>query len=344
MQTLTRRSALMLSAGALPGATGGALRKPHALRPGDTVAVIMPSTHVPDPDRLANAARTVEFFGLKMRPGRFLGRRTWNFAQSIEERVEDLHDAFRDPEVKAVFCVGGGYGTMQILDRIDYSIIRAHPKIFTGYSDITALHLAFHKLAGLVTFHSPVVLSAFSPYSQQHFRKALFNAEPIGTVANPPESNPLRPAHPWRTIRPGRARGPLVGGNLTLISTTMGTPYEIETRGRILFLEDVGEETYSIDRMLIQLHLAGKFQGIAGLVWGECSDCGPPPFRPSQATPFTLGETIDNIFGRLNVPVLGGLTIGHTADQATLPLGVMATLDASKGELVIEESATIPAK
>lgn len=346
MQTFTRRTAFALAAdAALPTANAQSpLRKPRALQPGDTVAVIMPSTHVPDPDRLANAGRTIEFFGLKMQAGRFLGRRTWNFAHSIDERVQDLHDAFRNPEVKAVFCVGGGYGTMQILDKIDYGLIRANPKIFTGYSDITALHLAFHKLAGLVTFHSPVVLSSFSPYTQKHFRKALFETEPLGVVTNPPESNPLRPAHPWRAIKPGKARGPLAGGNLTLISTTMGTPYEIDTRGKILFLEDVGEETYSIDRMLIQLHLAGKFNGIAGLVWGECAECGPTQFKPSQATPFTLGETIDNIFGRLDVPVLSGLTIGHTLDQATLPLGVMATLDAGKGELTIEESATVPAK
>ncbi|MFN7923479.1 MAG: LD-carboxypeptidase [Bryobacteraceae bacterium] len=300
----------------------------------------MPSTHVPDPDRLANVSRTIEHFGLKLAMGRYVGKRTATFAASIDERVEDMHAMFGNPEIKAVLPIGGGYGTMQILDRLDYGLIRNNPKIFTGYSDITALHLAFHKLAGLVTFHSPVVLSSFSAYTQEHFRKALFETQPIGTIANPAETNPLRPAHPWRTIRPGRARGPLVGGNLTLISTTMGTRYEIDTRGKILFLEDVGEEAYSIDRMLIQLHLAGKLEQAAGIVWGECSDCGPGAYKPSTASPFTLGETVDNVFSRLRVPVLAGMTIGHTADQATLPLGVTASLDADRGELTIEEAAT----
>jgi muramoyltetrapeptide carboxypeptidase len=340
--SLTRRAALHLTAASAALAQPSSLLKPRALRPGDTVAVIMPSTPVPDPDRLANVQRTIDFFGLKLKPARSLGKRSVSFPQSIDERVADLHEAFQDPSIHAIFPVGGGYGTMQILDRIDYSILKRHPKIFTGYSDITALHLAFHQLAGLVTFHSPVVLSSFSPYTQEHFRKALFTPKAIGPIRNPPEANPLRPNHPWRTIRPGRARGPLIGGNLTLISTTMGTPYEIDTRGKILFIEDVGEETYSIDRMLIQLHLAGKFRDCLGVVWGECSECGPGAYRPSTASPFTLGETIDNILGRLDVPVLAGLTIGHTSDQATLPLGVMATLDATHGQLTIDEAATLP--
>ncbi len=316
----------------------GSLVKPRALRSGDTVAVIMPSTAVPDPDRLAMVKPTIEHFGLKLKPGRFLGKRTAAFAPSIDERVADLHDAFSDPEVKAVFPVGGGYGAMQILDRIDYALIRRHPKIFTGYSDITAMHLAFHKLAGLVTFHGPVVLSAFTGYSQTHYRKAMFETKPIGIVTNPPEANALRPQYRLRAVRPGTAKGALVGGNLTLVAHTMGTPYEIDTRGKILFLEDVGEDTYSIDRMLMQLHLGGKFEQAAGVVWGECSDCGPGTCRTSSASPFTLGETVDNLLARLKVPVLSGLTIGHTADQVTLPLGVRATLDADKGQLTIEEA------
>ena len=337
--TISRRALAGLAAASVAAAQAPpGLVKPRVLNPGDTVAVIMPSTPVPDPDRLALVKPTIEFFGLKLKPGRFLGKRTTAFAPSIDERVADLHEAFSDPDVKAVFPVGGGYGTMQILDRIDYALIRRNPKIFTGYSDITAMHLAFHKLAGLVTFHSPVVLSAFTPYSQTQFRKALFETKPIGVVGNPPEANALRPHHPWRTVRPGTAKGALVGGNLTLVSHTMGTPYEIDTAGKILFIEDVGEDTYSIDRMMMQLHLAGKFEQAAGVVWGECNDCGPGTCHTSTASPFTLGETVDNILARLKVPVLAGLTIGHTADQATLPLGVRATLDATKGQLIVEEA------
>ena len=137
------------------------------------------------------------------------------------------------------------------------------------------------------------------------------------------------------------ASGKLVGGNLTLIATTMGTPHEIETAGKILFLEDVGEQIYSLDRMLTQLRLARKLQQAAGIVWGECSDCPPKDAKPSSASPYGLGETVDNLLGDLGIPVLSGLVIGHTADQLTLPLGIQATLDAGKGTLRLDESATI---
>jgi muramoyltetrapeptide carboxypeptidase len=203
------------------------------------------------------------------------------------------------------------------------------------------MHLAINKNSRLITFHGPIVLSRFTDYTQQHFRKALFETAPIGMVSNPPESNQLRPTHTLRTIRPGTARGPLVGGNLSLISTTLGTPYEIETRGRILFLEDVEEQAYSVDRMLTQLRLAGKFEQVAGVIWGECQDCGPRSFQPSAVLPFSLGEVVDNILGELKVPVLSGLTIGHTNDQLTLPLGVGATLDASAGTLEITEAGVV---
>jgi muramoyltetrapeptide carboxypeptidase len=143
-----------------------------------------------------------------------------------------------------------------------------------------------------------------------------------------------------RTVRPGKGSGPLTGGNLSLIATTMGTPYEIETRGCILFMEDVDEQPYSIDRMLTQLRLAGKLDAAAGLVFGECNACRPRDYQPSFESTFSLGEVLDNILGGLKIPVLAGLAFGHTDDQLTLPEGVMASLDAGGQSLVIEESAT----
>jgi muramoyltetrapeptide carboxypeptidase len=308
------------------------------LKPGDTVGLITPATHVPDPDRLALAERTMKYFGLRMKMGKNAGKRMNDYRTSIEERLDDLHAMFRDKTVDAVFAIRGGYGSMQLLDRIDYDLIRRNPKIFLGYSDITAMHLAINKHSKLVTFHGPITLSRFTDYTQKYFRKALFETQPIGTVTNPPESNELRPSHPLRTIRPGIATGPLIGGNLTLISNTMGTPYEIETKARVLFLEDVDEEPYSIDRMLTHLRLAGKFDGVAGVIFGECQDCRPKDYKPSSAIPYGLGEVLDNILGDLKVPVLYGLTIGHTDDQLTLPLGVAATLDASNRTLEIKEA------
>lgn len=317
------------------------LIRPKALRPGDTVGVITPSTPVIDPDRLAAAERTIKYFGLRLKMGRNVGRRSSDFRSFVNERLDDLHSMFSDKEVRAVFCLRGGYGSPQILDRIDYELIRRNPKIFLGFSDITALHLAIHKRAGLVTFHGPNVASSFPGYTQQHFRRALFETTPLGKLTNPTESNELRPNHPLRTIRPGTATGRLIGGNLSLVAATMGTPYEIETRGRILFIEDVGEEAYSIDRLLTQLRLGGKFDSVAGVVFGECSGCGPGDYKPSFASPYSLGEVVDNILGGLKVPVLSGLTIGHTADQLTLPLGVAATLNADDGTLEIKEAGVV---
>jgi muramoyltetrapeptide carboxypeptidase len=315
--------------------------RPKALRPGDMVGVITPSTPVTDPDRLALVTRTLSYFGLRTKIGKNVGRHSVDFAASVDERLDDLHTMFGDKGVSAIFALRGGYGCGHLLDRIDYDLIRRNPKIFLGFSDITALHLAIHKRARLVTFHGPVVTSSFTDYTQQYFHKALFETQPIGKVTNPHEGNELRPRHTLRSIRPGVATGPLVGGNLSLITATMGTPFEIETRGRILFVEDIGEEPYRVDRMLTQLRLAGKFDDVAGVIFGECDGCAPNDYKPSFASPYSFGEVLDNILGKLKVPVLSGLTIGHTADQLTLPLGVTATLDADNGTLEIKEAGVI---
>ncbi|MFN7934517.1 MAG: LD-carboxypeptidase [Bryobacteraceae bacterium] len=338
---MTRRT--LLSTGALlfsGNSMAAPSLKPKALREGDTVGLITPSTYVSDPDRILLAERTLRYFNLKPKFGRNVKKKEGYVGGSVQERVADLHDMFSDPAVKAIFCIRGGFGAAHILEAIDYPLIARNPKILLGYSDITALHLAIHRKTGLVTFHGPVVLSRFSPYTQEHFRKAVFQTKPLGVLTNPPDSDPLRPSHTMRTVRPGKARGPLIGGNLTLISTTLGTPYEIDTKGKILFIEDVDEQPYSVDRMLTHLKLAGKLDAAAGIVFGECADCRPRDYKPSFDSTFTTGEVVDRILGKLKIPVFTGLTIGHTDDQLTLPLGVMTTLDADEKRLTIEEAAT----
>jgi muramoyltetrapeptide carboxypeptidase len=325
----------------LSKSTANNLIKPKALRQGATVGIVAPGTYVPQPERLSLIEPTIKYFKLSVKMGKHIGKHLSDYRASIDERLDDLHAMFRDKEVDAIMCLRGGYGSAQLLDRIDYDVIRRNPKIFIGYSDITALHLAIHRKTGLVTFHGPMIVSEFTAYSQKYFNKALFETQPIGVITNPDESNQLRPSHPLRTIRSGTATGQLIGGNLTLISTTLGTPYEIDTRGKILFLEDVDEEPYSIDRMLTQLRLAGKLDGVAGVVFGECANCKPSDYKPSTVSPFSLGEVLNNILGDLKVPVLAGLTIGHTDDQATLPLGVVATLDADARTLEIKEASVV---
>jgi muramoyltetrapeptide carboxypeptidase len=314
-------------------------KRPGVLRAGDLVGLAAPSTPVIDPDVLAQVEHAMKYFGLRYRFGKNVGKRS--AAGDVQARVNDLHEFFADPEVRAVFCIRGGYGASQLLPYLDYGLIARNPKIFLGYSDITALHLAIHKKTGLVTFHGPVVLSSFTEYTQKHFKRALFQTDPIGVVTNPPDTGAVRAAHSLRAIRGGKARGRLIGGNLSLLAATMGTPYEVDARGRIYFLEDVEEQAYTVDRMLTQQKLGGKLDAAAGIIWGECADCGPRDYKPSFASPFTVGEVVQNILGSLRVPVLSGLTIGHTSDQLTLPIGCMASLDPEKGELTIEEAGVV---
>jgi muramoyltetrapeptide carboxypeptidase len=323
----------LYSVGALAAQTSGSKPLlPKALKAGDTVGLITPSSYVSDPDELAFAKQFCEFFGLKWKMGKNVGQRYGYLAGTAQQRVEDLNAMFGDPGISGIFCIRGGYGSAQMLEGLDYDLIRRNPKVFLGYSDITALHTAIGRRTGLVTFHGPVSLSHLTEWSQTHLRSAIFEAKPIGVVKNPPESNPLRPGHTMRTVRGGKALGALTGGNLTLLTTTMGTPYEVDTAGKILLLEDIGEDIYRIDRMFTQMKLAGKLKAAAGIVVGECKDC-PPPGHDSA---YSLGEVIDYLLGDLGIPVLYGLSFGHTIDQVTLPLGVPAMLDADKQTLTVE--------
>ena len=310
---------------------------PPALRRGDTVGLITPSSYVSDPDELAAARRFCQFFGLQLKLAKHVGARYGYLAGTARDRTDDLHAMFSDASISAIFCIRGGYGSAQMLPLLDYNLIRRNPKILLGYSDITALHTAIGRRTGLVTFHGPVPLSRLSAWSQQHLSKALFEAAALGLQGNPPDANPLQPAHTLRTIHPGKASGPLTGGNLTLLTTTLGTPYEVETEGRIVLLEDIGEDIYRIDRMLTQLRLAGKLQRAAAIVVGECKDCPPP----SQSSAYSLGEVLDYLLGDLGIPVYHGLSFGHTTDQVTLPLGVRATVDSGACTLTVDEPAVL---
>lgn len=310
------------------------LIRPKQLKPGSTIGLITPALGVDDPSALKRVEHTIKYLGWRAKLGSNVGKQL-PFYDTINKRLDDLHAMFRDPEVDAVFTIAGGYGSSQLLDGIDYDLIRKNPKVFLGYSDITSLHLAINKMCKMVTFHGPVAMSVFTSYTVQHLRKALSNVEPIGLVTNPPPGgNASLPNHKLRVIRPGIATGRLVGGNLELVSSLIGTRYEIDTRGAILFLEEVDERTFEIDRMLTQLRRAGKLDQAAGIVIGEFVDCDPL----DQSWFRSLDEVLDNNLGGLKIPVLYGLTIGHTNDQLTLPLGVMATLNADAGTLEITES------
>ncbi|MEO8349783.1 MAG: LD-carboxypeptidase [Acidobacteriota bacterium] len=323
---------------ARPGAALPIL-KPRALKPGDTVGLVAPASYTFDLWRLDDAAARVEALGLKPKFGKYVKGRRGFLSGTDEERVADLHEMFADRSVAGIFSLQGGYGTPRLLDRLDYDLIRRNPKILLGYSDITGLHLAISKKTGLVTFHGPNMLGSLPPRTLESLKKALFVAEPIGEVTNPEESDPLNVEFPLRTVVPGVARGRLVGGNLTLIAHTMGTPYEIDTKDRILLLEDTGEAPYRIDRMLVQLRLAGKLQAAAGIVFGSCTDCGPS--RSSFEISLSLSDVLQELLGSLGKPVLAGILFGHTKEKAIIPIGVEAELDAGAKRLAIVEAATV---
>jgi muramoyltetrapeptide carboxypeptidase len=321
--------------------TPARLVKPRALKPGDTVGLIAPASYTFDLWSLDDAAARVEALGLKPKFGKYVRGRRGFLSGTDDERLADLHGMFADRSVSAVFALQGGYGTPRLLDRLDYDLIRRNPKILLGYSDITGLHLAIGRRSGLVTFHGPNMIGSLPPRTLELLKKALFVAEPIGELTNPDEADPLNLEFPLRTVTPGVARGRIVGGNLTLVSATMGTPYEIETKDRIVFLEDTGEAPYRIDRMLVQLRLAGKLQEAAGIVFGTCTDCGPG--RSSFELSLSLSEVLMEQLGTLGKPVLAGLVFGHTKEKSVVPLGVEGELDATARRVTVLEAATLPA-
>ncbi|HET8532059.1 MAG TPA: LD-carboxypeptidase, partial [Methylomirabilota bacterium] len=259
-------------------------------------------------------------------------------AGSDAARADDLNAMFADDGVDAIWCVRGGYGASRILPALDYALIQRKPKALIGYSDITALHMAIHRHAGLVTFHGPVAFRAFTPYSLGELKRVLWAPQAPVRLGGPP---PFPRAEGWldgenrvTTLVPGRARGRLLGGNLCLMSHLCGTPYFPDLRGAILFLEDVEEAYYRIDRMLTQLWLSGALAGIAGVAFGKFTNCDPSAF-------FLQNRPLEDILAErcraLGVPAISGIMVGHIEDQTTLPVGCLAELDADAGTLTLLE-------
>lgn len=313
--------------------------KPPRLQPGDTVGLIAPASGAFEPATIREGVETLQSLGFKVKTGKYIKEKYGYLAGSDEKRVADLHQMFKDEEVKAIVALRGGYGSMRLLNLIDYNLIKKSPKIFIGYSDITSLNLAIFHKTGLVTFHGPVAISSFSRYTQEYFWKVVSSTEPIGELKHPDPANPLRPTAHLNTIRSGIATGRLLGGNLTLFTALLGTPYEVDTKDAILFLEETGEEPYDVDRMLTQLLLAGKLDHVAGIVFDKCPDCKPSDYKPAFYNTFSLEEVLEDRLGQLDCPVLYGLNVGHEADKPTLPIGIKVTLDGDRKILILEEAA-----
>ncbi|QOT00127.1 LD-carboxypeptidase [Brevibacterium sp. JNUCC-42] len=309
------------------------MNKGRTLRAGDCVGLIAPASPI-EGGRLEIAIQAVEAMGLRVKVGPSSYRSFGGYlSDTPENRVCELEAMFCDPDVNAIWCLRGGYGTPQLLDLIDYSIIVKNPKLFIGYSDITALHTAFMQEACLATLHGPMAavepINGFDPLSKEYMERVLFRTEPLGEIVNP-----LNEA--IHCLVPGEASGIIVGGNLSLICTTLGTAYELDTTDKILFLEDVGEEPYQVDRMLTQLALAGKFSDANAIVLGSWEACVPKEGKES----FTVEEIIERIIVPFQKPTLANIQIGHDPTNLPLPLGVRGTVIAHAGILRVEESLT----
>lgn len=301
---------------------------PRALREGDTIALVVPASPV-QREPIERAIQKLEAKGFGVKTYGNLYRDHGYLAGDDTLRASEIMQAFADPEVAAVFPARGGTGVTRLLDRLDYDIIRTNPKIFAGFSDMTALHSALQNQTGLVTFHSPHPkdgvgqVNGMSELTARTYWRAILANSYDGQVGYEiPLTDVERQA--IKTVHPGIARGRIVGGNLALVGAVMGTPYEVQTRGNLLLLEDINEQPYRVDRLLSQLKLAGKLYEVAGVILGQFTECNAPDGEES----LTLNKIFADYFQDLGVPIVSNFPIGHCRDNATLPLHVEAELNA----------------
>ncbi len=314
------------------------LIKPKRIKQGDTIGVIAPSSGLPAED-FDKAVQNLSDLGFKIKIGKYARARNGFLAGTDKERIEDLHWAFSDSEIKAVWCVRGGYGASRILPAIDYNLIRKNPKIFIGYSDITAPHLAIFQNTGLVTFHGPVGTSNYSDYTKNHVLNPLMNPTEKYKIELS-EYNKTQPSNLFKTeiITKGKASGELIGGNLSLLSAMAGTPFALKNlKGKILFIEDIGEQPYRVDRMLTQIRQSVDLKSLSGIALGVFEDCNPRDPKTSQS----LIEVLKDRLGDLGIPVIYGLSFGHIRDQFTLPLGIKAELDTHNATMTFLETCVV---
>ncbi|WJY26945.1 S66 peptidase family protein [Sporosarcina trichiuri] len=297
---------------------------PKRLQRGDTIGIVSPSSP-PNQESLERSYAFLEQLGLKWKLGEHVKDVNGYLAGEDDDRLADIESMFADPEIDGIICAGGGYGSARYADRLDYQLISENPKIFWGFSDITFLHTAIAKYSGLVTFHGPMLASCvgkdtFSELSAKLFRQ-LFE---------PMELHYSEDISPLRSMSGGVVSGELTGGNLSLLASGIGTKFEIDTKGKILLIEDVGEEPYRVDNLMNQLRLAGKFADAAGIVIGDFADAEPKK-KPSQS----LETVLEFYTASLGKPVVSGFKIGHCEPHFAVPLGATARLDADGKTLTI---------
>lgn len=302
---------------------------PPPPRPGGLVALVCPSSPLSEKESIADIQNAVESLGFRVRLGESCrsGTDCGYAAAPASVKARDINDAFADADVKTVWCVRGGSTAWQVLPLLDYDLIANHPKPLIGFSDVTTLHLALNRRCGLVTFHGPTAnrvpkWGEADGFSWPSLQKALYMDGSL-SIENPPEE-------PIRVLCTGRASGELTGGNLSLVSVSVGTPWQVDAKGRVLFLEDVGESVYALDRMLSHLQYAGILEDAAALVFGAFTDC-----RNAYREAYGPEKLLRDFFAGWRKPVLYNVRSAHCSPMVTLPLGAMCTVDGDAGAMTI---------
>ncbi|MGM9506873.1 S66 peptidase family protein [Larkinella sp. GY13] len=310
--------------------------KPPRLKPGDTVALVGPAAPAFTHETVQVAVESLQALGFKTVIAKHVFDRYGYLAGTDADRAADLNAMFADSSVNAIMAMHGGWGCARLLPLLDYNLIRRNPKILVGYSDITALLLGIYTQTGLVTMHGPVGSATFNPFTVNYFRQMLMDGQAV-LMENPHDKGDLLTQVKDRidTLNPGKARGRLMGGNLTVLSHMMGSKYLPDWKDSILFLEDIGEDVYRMDRMITQLKLAGVLDQISGFVFGKCTDCEPGKGYGS----LTLEDVFRDHIIPLKKPAYSGAMIGHITHKFTVPLGIEAEMDANTGTIRLLEPA-----
>ncbi|MHB1688212.1 MAG: S66 peptidase family protein [Ignavibacteriaceae bacterium] len=307
--------------------------RPKKLTKGDLIGIITPASSVDDITTIETGVKYFEKLGYKVEVGKNVGKSHGYLAGSNEERLNDLHYMFKKKEVKAIISVRGGYGSPRLLDNIDYNLIKRNPKIFVGYSDITALQMAFFTKTGLITFAGPMVAVDFhnevDPSAEENFWKIVTSNKKLGKVILPNDEKIFQ-------LTKGNKSGRIIGGNLSLITSLVGTKFLPPMKGKILLLEEIAEAPYRIDRMLNQLRLLKIFNQVSGVILGAFIDCNEKD--PTKKS-LTLGEVIEDYFAKLKIPVVYNFRHGHIKDNLTVPLGINVRLNASRSFIEFLEPA-----
>jgi muramoyltetrapeptide carboxypeptidase len=307
---------------------------PVALLRGQTVGIISPSAASADRMEYTFAKEAMEAMGLKVKVGSNFKNRFGHLAGTDEERAADFNAMFADPEVKAIICLRGGSGAARILPLIDYEQVKANPKPLLGYSDITALHCALYSQTGLISFHGPNGSGSWNSFHANQFQQLFFDQKLLSFKNEVTKGDDLvAKGNRIQTLTKGTAEGKILGGNLTVLTALSGTPYYPDFQDSILFIEDVGEDPYRIDRMMSTLKLNGTLGKIKGFVFGQCSDCKPG----SGYGAFTVDQIMDQYIIPLNIPAYIGAMIGHISKQFIIPVGARVRLNADQGSITLLE-------